>query len=36
VVEVKDERVDKLAEVSKSQNKVYATIKYVDIAGLVK
>ena len=36
VVEVKDERVDRLAEVSKSKNKVYATIKYVDIAWLVK
>ena len=36
VVEVKDERVDKLAEISKSKNKVYATIKFVDIAGLVK
>jgi len=36
VVEVKDERVDRLAEVSKSKNKVYATIKFVDIAGLVK
>jgi len=36
VVDVKDERVDKLAQISNSKNKVYATIKFVDIAWLVK
>jgi len=36
VVEVKDPRVDELARVSNSQKKVYATTKFVDIAGLVK
>ncbi len=36
VVDVKDERVDRLAEVSNSQNKIYANIKFVDIAWLVK
>lgn len=36
VVEVKDERVDKLAEISATQKKIYATIDFVDIAGLVK
>lgn len=36
VVLVPDERVDKLAEFSKSVKKIYATIEFVDIAGLVK
>jgi hypothetical protein len=33
---VPDERVDKLAELSKSKKKIYATVDFVDIAGLVK
>ena len=36
VVLVPDERVDKLAELSKSAKKIYATVDFVDIAGLVK
>ncbi len=36
VVDVKDSRVDKLAEISNSKKKVYANIKFVDIAWLVK
>lgn len=36
IVDVKDERVDKLSEISNSKNKIYANIKFVDIAGLVK
>jgi small GTP-binding protein len=36
VVLVPDERVGKLAEFSKSVKKVYATVDFVDIAGLVK
>jgi len=36
VVLVPDERVDKLAEFSKSKKKIYATVDFVDIAGLVK
>ena len=36
VVLVPDERVDKLAEFSKSAIKIYATVDFVDIAGLVK
>lgn len=36
VVLVPDERVDKLAELSKSKKKIYATLDFVDIAGLVK
>lgn len=36
VVEVPDERVDKLTELSKSKKKLYATIEFTDIAGLVK
>jgi ribosome-binding ATPase len=36
VVKVPDERVDKLAELSKSAKKLFATVEYVDIAGLVK
>src|SRR5882672_6433307 len=36
VVSVPDERVDKLAEFSKSEKKVPAAVEFVDIAGLVK
>lgn len=36
VVEVPDERLDKLAEMSKSQKVVHAVVEFVDIAGLVK
>ncbi len=36
VVLVPDERVDKLTELSKSKKKIYATVDFVDIAGLVK
>jgi ribosome-binding ATPase len=36
VVEVPDERVDKLFAFSKSAKKLYATIEFIDIAGLVK
>jgi len=36
VVTVPDERVDKLAELTKSAKKIYTTIEFYDIAGLVK
>jgi len=36
VVAVPDERVDKLAELTQSQKKIYTTIEFYDIAGLVK
>ncbi|MBI3631458.1 MAG: redox-regulated ATPase YchF [Candidatus Staskawiczbacteria bacterium] len=36
VVLVPDERVDKLSELSNSKKKIYATVDFVDIAGLVK
>ncbi|HOK35626.1 MAG TPA: redox-regulated ATPase YchF [Candidatus Pacearchaeota archaeon] len=36
VVAVPDERVDKLAELTKSKRKIYATVDFIDIAGLVK
>lgn len=36
VVEVPDERVDKLAELSHSKKKIHAVVEFVDIAGLVK
>lgn len=36
IVEVKDERVDKLSEISETETKIYAAITFVDIAGLVK
>jgi len=36
VVLVPDKRVDKLAELSNSKKKIYATLDFVDIAGLVK
>ena len=36
IVEVADERVDKLAEMSKSAQVIRATVEFTDIAGLVK
>lgn len=36
VVEVPDDRVDKLAQISNSKKKIYSTIEFVDIAGLVE
>ncbi|MDO8560626.1 MAG: redox-regulated ATPase YchF [bacterium] len=36
IVEVPDERVDKLAELSRSKKKISAVVEFVDIAGLVK
>jgi len=36
VVAVPDERVEKLTELTKSAKKIYTTVKFVDIAGLVK
>ena len=36
VVDVIDERLDKLAKLSKSKKKIYTNITFVDIAGLVK
>ncbi len=36
VVAVPDERVDQLAELTHSAKKIYATVEFVDIAGLVK
>lgn len=36
VVEVPDERVEKLAELSHSAKKIHAVVEFVDIAGLVK
>lgn len=36
VVKVPDERVDALALMSNSKKKVYATVEFIDIAGLVK
>ncbi len=36
IVDVKDGRVDRLAEMSKTKKTIYASIKFVDIAGLVK
>lgn len=36
VVRVPDERVEKLAELTKSAKRIYTTIEFVDIAGLVK
>jgi len=36
VVPVIDERVDKLAELTQSAQKIYTTVEFVDIAGLVK
>lgn len=36
IVEVKDKRVDELAQISETENKIYAAIQFVDIAWLVK
>lgn len=36
VVAVSDERVDKMAELTHSAKKIYTTVEFVDIAGLVK
>lgn len=36
IVDVLDERVDRLSEISHTQKKIYASIQFVDIAGLVK
>ncbi|MFA5392207.1 MAG: redox-regulated ATPase YchF [Candidatus Paceibacterota bacterium] len=36
VVAVPDERVDKLVDLTHSEKKIYTTIEFVDIAGLVK
>ena len=36
IVEVPDDRLDKLASLSNSKKKIYACITFVDIAGLVK
>ena len=36
IVEVPDFRVDELAKLSNSQKKIYATVEFVDIAGLVE
>lgn len=36
VAAVPDERVDKLAELTKSAKKIYAAVEFVDIAGLVE
>ncbi len=36
VVDVLDERLDRLSELSNSKKKIYTTITFVDIAGLVK
>ena len=36
IVPVKDERLDKLVEISNSKKKIYTSISFVDIAGLVK
>jgi len=36
VVEVPDKRVDTLAKISNSKKKIYATVEFYDIAGLVK
>ncbi|HNY97789.1 MAG TPA: redox-regulated ATPase YchF [Candidatus Pacearchaeota archaeon] len=36
VVAVPDERVDKLAQLCNSKKKIYTTVEFVDIAGLIK
>lgn len=36
IVEIKDPRLQKLAEISKSKKVIYAHMKFIDIAGLVK
>ena len=35
-VPVQDDRLDKLSEISKSKKKIYTSISFIDIAGLVK
>ena len=35
-VPVQDDRLDKLSEISKSKKKMYTSISFIDIAGLVK
>lgn len=36
IVDVKDPRIDVLAEMGQSKKKIYSSIEFVDIAGLVK
>jgi ribosome-binding ATPase len=36
IVDVRDPRVDQLSEMSKTKKTIYAAVKFVDIAGLVK
>ena len=36
MVPLKDNRLDNLAQISKSKKKIYTSISFVDIAGLVK
>ena len=36
IVPVPDERLNKLADISKSKKKIFTTISFIDIAGLVK
>lgn len=36
IVNVPDDRVDQLSKISKSHDRIYATMKFIDIAGLVK
>lgn len=36
IVEIKDDRLVHLAEISKSKKVLYAHMKFIDIAGLVK
>lgn len=36
IVDVRDPRIDRLAEMSKTKKIIYAAVKFVDIAGLVK
>jgi ribosome-binding ATPase YchF (GTP1/OBG family) len=36
IVDVRDPRIDRLAEMSKTKKTIYAAVKFVDIAGLVK
>lgn len=36
IVEIRDERLKKLSEISKSQKLIYASMQFIDIAGLVK
>ena len=35
-VKVPDKRIDRLAKISKSEKKIYSTIEFIDIAGLVR